>query len=311
MATTHIILLTGFLGAGKTTVLKQILTAMGTDSGTKIGIIVNEFGKVSIDGPVLRRPGLAITELNNGSIFCQCLAGTFVDSIVQMLGYDLEYLLIESTGLADPSNMKDILQSVRHKTDLPYEYSGVLCVVDAKYFRKLSQSLDTINRQILAASLIVVNKADLVDEETLEQVKGSIRRLNPLATVVSTTYGAIDPEHLGSIRRSRLASRMPSLNTPASRPRTLLLKTSDNLQRQSLEAFIERIQDRIYRLKGLICLEEGCFRLDVVGQDIRFEPTSLAGEQSELVIIPQPGIDLREEVTALLGEILYIKADII
>ena len=331
MAPTSIILITGFLGAGKTTVMQHLLTSLKTDTALgsddsddsdsrdnsdtasqtpKIGLIVNEFGKISIDGPVLQQSGVEITELNNGSIFCKCLSGTFVDSIAAMLSYHLDYLFIESSGLSDPSNMQDILTHVKNKTDQPYTYAGVLCVVDAKYFRKLSQTLSTITRQILASTLVVVNKADLVSDEELESVKRSIKRLNPLARISTTTYGRIDLAELQKLRRSRLGSHLPSLNTPETRPKTLLILTSDRLERSRLMQFIEILQDRVYRLKGLVRLVEGSWHLDVVGGEVSLEANDLQFDRSELVIIPRPGLNLRDEVQTLLRDVLQIEADL-
>ena len=342
MAPTSIILITGFLGAGKTTVMQHLLTSLKTDtalgsdrndgndgsdsrnSGSygrddsdtasqspKIGLIVNEFGKISIDGPVLQQSGIELTELNNGSIFCKCLSGTFVDSIAAMLSYHLDYLFIESSGLSDPSNMQDILTHVKNKTDQPYTYAGVLCVVDAKYFRKLSQTLSTITRQILASTLVVVNKSDLVTAEELESVQRSIKRLNPLARVTTTSFGRIDLADLQKLRRSRLGSHLPSLNTPETRPKTLLILTSDRIERVRLLHFIEILQDRIFRLKGLVRLEAGAWHLDVVGGEVSLEANDLKFDRSELVIIPRPGLDLRAEVQALLYEVLHIEADLV
>ncbi|MDD3931421.1 MAG: GTP-binding protein, partial [Eubacteriales bacterium] len=95
MTKTSIILLTGFLGAGKTSVLNHLMTVL-PQSGSpdrpdpvRLGVIVNEFGKASIDAPVVSGHGFQVAELNNGSIFCQCLAGTFVDSMARMLEFDL------------------------------------------------------------------------------------------------------------------------------------------------------------------------------------------------------------------------------
>lgn len=313
MATTSIILLTGFLGAGKTTVMQHLLSNLksAADERPKIGVIVNEFGKISIDGPLLRRNGVEIAELNNGSIFCKCLSGAFVDSIAAMLAFQLDYLLVESSGLSDPSNMQDILQHVRNKTDLSFTYSGVLCVVDAKYFRKLSLALNTITRQILASTLVVVNKADLVTAEELASVQRSIKRLNPLAKVTTATFGQIGLENLQKLHRSRLGSHLPSLNTPETRPRTLLILTTDLLQRDRLTKFIEILQDRIFRLKGLVRLSDGTCHLDVVGGEVSLDPNNLVFDRSELVIIPRPGLDLRQEVRDLLRDVLQIDAEVI
>ena len=85
---TRIILITGFLGSGKTSLMRHLLTTYANNEN-RVGVIVNEFGKISIDGAILQNYSSTITELNNGSIFCQCLAGTFVDSIIDMLGLGL------------------------------------------------------------------------------------------------------------------------------------------------------------------------------------------------------------------------------
>lgn len=310
MDKTAIILLTGFLGSGKTSLLNHLLETMPKALDRPgIGVIVNEFGKVSIDAPVLSHHGYQIAELNNGSIFCQCLAGTFVDSMAHMLTYAPDYLLIESSGLADPAGMNDLLLNLKKKTDRPYSYAGTICVIDAKYFRKLSQSLDTINRQILAASLIVINKADLVDQETLLAVEKSVRRLNPLASVVTTILGRIDPAHLQSLRRSRLGRHLSSLNTTANRPATILMLTDECLDRKKLLVFIELFQQRVYRIKGLVRLKEGFHRLDVIGGEISLEPVALSGDRSEIVFIPQPGFSIRDEMAEAAGTVLGVQAE--
>ncbi|MCK9251559.1 MAG: CobW family GTP-binding protein [Clostridiales bacterium] len=313
MTKTSIILLTGFLGAGKTSVLNHLMTVLphagspDRPDPVRLGVIVNEFGKASIDAPVVSGHGFQVAELNNGSIFCQCLAGTFVDSMARMLEFDLDYLLIESSGLADPANMKDMVGQLDKKTSRPYTYAGAICVIDAKYFRKLSQSLDTINRQILAASLVVINKADLVESETLEAVRSSVRRLNPMANVVSTTFGQIDPAELARLRRSRLRP-LPSLNTPGNRPVTSLLLTDDLLDTKKLQQFAEALQSGVYRIKGLVRTEAGFCRLDVIGQEIRLDPVNLTGERSEIVILAPREALSPDTIRQLADEILGVKA---
>ena len=154
------------------------------------------------------------------------------------------------------------------------------------------------------------NKADLVSDEELESVKRSIKRLNPLARISTTTYGRIDLAELQKLRRSRLGSHLPSLNTPETRPKTLLILTSDRLERSRLMQFIEILQDRVYRLKGLVRLVEGSWHLDVVGGEVSLEANDLQFDRSELVIIPRPGLNLRDEVQTLLRDVLQIEADL-
>ena len=83
--------LTGFLGSGKTTILRNLLENM---EGTKVGVIQNELGKISVDGTVLQNNDIQMIELTRGSIFCSCLRLSFVDALVQMSQKGLEYVFV-------------------------------------------------------------------------------------------------------------------------------------------------------------------------------------------------------------------------
>ena len=102
-ANTKLYVLTGFLGSGKTTVLLKILERL---EGHRIGIIQNEFGKLGIDGNILRNDDIQMVEINRGSIFCSCLKLNFVNALSEMAQKDFEYLFVESSGLGDPSNVE-------------------------------------------------------------------------------------------------------------------------------------------------------------------------------------------------------------
>ena len=102
--------LTGFLGAGKTSFLLNILDNI---KDKKIGIIQNEFGKINVDGEIVRRNGIEMTEISRGSIFCSCLKLSFVQALAEMSKKDLDYVFVESSGLADPSNIEEILMQWR------------------------------------------------------------------------------------------------------------------------------------------------------------------------------------------------------
>jgi hypothetical protein len=126
---------------------------------------------------------------------------------------------------------------------------------------------------------------------------------------VTTTRGRIDPVHLQSLRRSRLGRHLSSLNTTANRPATILMLTDECLDQNKLLAFIELFQQRVYRIKGLVCLKEGFHRLDVIGGEVSLEPVALSGDRSEIVFIPQPGVAIRDEVSEAAVSILGIRAE--
>lgn len=114
--------LTGFLGSGKTTILRNLLENM---EGTKVGVIQNELGKISIDGTVLQNNDIQMVELNRGSIFCSCLRLSFVDALVQMSRKGLEYVFVESSGFGDPSNAEEILAATEVMAPDAYDFKVV------------------------------------------------------------------------------------------------------------------------------------------------------------------------------------------
>ncbi|MDA3845222.1 MAG: hypothetical protein PF505_01595 [Vallitaleaceae bacterium] len=105
---TNIYLITGFLGAGKTTFLNERLL----DSHGKTGVLMNEFGKVSMDSIIVKDLTGEFIELKNGSIFCSCLKEHFIEGLKKLILMDLDDLYIESSGLADPSDMGKILSVI-------------------------------------------------------------------------------------------------------------------------------------------------------------------------------------------------------
>lgn len=285
---TRIILITGFLGSGKTSLLQHLLSDNSGQEAGRTGVIVNEFGRVSIDGAVLGSLTPQIIELNNGSIFCQCLAHTFIDSIAAMLELDLDELYIESTGLADPSNMQDILNGLKKKTSLPFVNAGIICLVDAKNFRKLSQSSEMINRQILQSSIVIINKSDLVSPQDLESVRDAIRRLNPLAKILVTTHGQIQRTDLARLHRSRLGHSLNTLNTPAGRKKTFTFTLSDPVSRDNLFAWLNTLQSDVFRIKGFIRIEgeTGYWLVSQTGGDVSITKADMDNIVESIVVIP-------------------------
>ena len=94
--TTKLYVITGFLGAGKTTLLLKLLEHL---KGSRVGIIQNEFGKLGIDGVILKNDDIHMVEINRGSIFCSCLKLSFVSALSEMTQHDFDYLFVESSGL--------------------------------------------------------------------------------------------------------------------------------------------------------------------------------------------------------------------
>ena len=175
-----IIVLAGFLGAGKTTVLNELIRFF---PDRRIGILVNDFGEVPVDGtlliqehPELLEGGHKVYEIGNGSVFCSCLKAPFLFGLKHFAEEKPELLFIEASGLSDPSSMDKIL--AEHGMDSQFRVHRIITLVDPVKFTALSHVLNVIDRQIAAGDRILVNKADLVSEEELEKVLSLVKENN-------------------------------------------------------------------------------------------------------------------------------------
>ena len=278
--------LTGFLGAGKTSFLLNILDNI---KDKKIGIIQNEFGKINVDGEIVRRNGIEMTEISRGSIFCSCLKLSFVQALAEMSKKDLDYVFVESSGLADPSNIEEILNAVNIMAGDSYIFKGVICLIDGVNFPNQVKDVETVDRQLAHCNLAVINKVDLLDLSELEEVKNIVRGVNPICMISTASYGKIDLSFLSEdLTLLKWAEFEDSLNTVDNKPKTISLETGEILSKEILTKFLKKVLPDCYRIKGFFKLEDGWQQVDVVEELIDYKLTS-EREISELVFLSKTG----------------------
>lgn len=189
--------ITGFLGAGKTTLVNHLLESTRP---MQIGIVVNEFGEVGIDGQLIVADERAVIEISNGCVCCT-VRTDLVASVRDMLmrfGDGLERLIIETSGLADPA---PVLQTFLADADVRerVELESVVAVVDAMHAR--GQLHDEIAReQVAFADRLIINKTDLVAADALDALVADISRLNPVARIDFAQRSRIDAHALFGTR---------------------------------------------------------------------------------------------------------------
>lgn len=284
---TKLYLLTGFLGAGKTTFLTNVLKNL---TGKKVAVIMNEFGKVGIDGTIIEKEGMELVEINRGSIFCSCLQLSFVSALVEMADRDMEYVFVESSGLADPSNIGEFLEAVKAAKGDVYDYSGAICIVDGVNFLDQIEDIETVERQLKFCHLAILSKVDLIDESKLNKIKEKIKEINPKIDIVESINGEIDYDFLEKdLLEEDWLGVEDTTNTPENRPKTLILTYEGKLTKDKLSQFIDSIKDDCYRVKGFFQLEDGWNQVDVVGKRIDYKLTDKGEKNSQLVIISKIG----------------------
>jgi G3E family GTPase len=192
--------LTGFLGAGKTTLLNAILLQ---NHGYKCAIVINEFGAISIDHQLVIGVDEEILELNNGCICCR-VRGDLVKSLGELLRKQkrFDYVLIETTGLADPGPVAGTFRT----TDLAerLRLDSIVTVADARHLEKELDDAPEASAQLAFADVVLLNKTDLVSEADLERVEQRIRKINAVAKIRRTERAQVPVAELLNIKAHEL-----------------------------------------------------------------------------------------------------------
>lgn len=180
-------IITGFLGSGKTTLLNHILN---NQQGLKIAVIVNEFGDIDIDSQLLISVDENMVQLANGCICCT-INQSLVEAIdlITKRANSIDYLVIETTGIADPL---PIIRSIT-STELQQvtRLDSVLTVVDVESFTSEHYNSEAALNQLMFADIILLNKTDLVEPETVTGLQDYIQSIKLGARIISTQYGEV------------------------------------------------------------------------------------------------------------------------
>jgi Ni2+-binding GTPase involved in maturation of urease and hydrogenase len=203
--------ITGFLGSGKTTLVKHILT---NQHGLRTAVIVNEFSELGIDSELIVSADDDMVELENGCICCS-INNNFMDSIFRILARDrkVDYLVVETTGLADP--LPVVLTFLRTEFRDLTRVDSIITVADAGSFCLDLFESEAARNQLRYGDVILLNKCDLVDAQRLHALEESIRGVKEDARIIRTTQCAALHSSSASACSSRIGSSpLRSIRTP-------------------------------------------------------------------------------------------------
>lgn len=181
---TKIDIYSGFLGAGKTTLIKKMIQE--AYSGQKLVLIENEFGQIGIDGGFLQEAGINITEMNSGCICCS-LVGDFGKALTQVISeYAPDRVIIEPSGVG---KLSDVIAAVKKVTDHEVSIGYTAAVVDAGKVKVYMKNFgEFYNNQIETADTIFLSRTDTIAQQKLETAVAMLREHNPHATIVTTPW---------------------------------------------------------------------------------------------------------------------------
>lgn len=286
-STTKLYFISGFLGAGKTTILTRLLQGI---PDKKIAVIQNEFGKLSIDGPIIQKNNIDMIELNRGSIFCSCLQLNFVNALAELASMKPDYIFVESSGLGDPSNIKTLVAAANLLCHDQLELYGLLGLADGRNFLKDKDNAEMIDRQMKHCNMAIVTKVDLIDDETLKEIEGIISEINPNCLVRESAMGDFDMSFIGEDLTSYVnAESEETVNMVENKPKTISLQCEVPVKKEEILTFLEEVHPYCYRIKGFFdILEDGFTQIDVVSDRIDMVPTE-SRPISQLVFISKVG----------------------
>lgn len=286
-SSTKLYVLTGFLGSGKTTALLKLLERL---SEYRIGVIQNEFGKLGIDGTILKNDKVEMTEINRGSIFCTCQKLNFVNALSTMVKKEFDYLFVESSGWGDPSNVREILDAAREVSGKDYDFRGVICFVDAVNFLEQVKDEETAFRQLKHCNLAVITKTDLADEPQIRAVESKIREINPVCEIIPCVMGDMDYSFMKKdLMVYQWAEPEESTNSSETKPKSIFMEYDGQVGKDQMESFLRAIAKDSYRVKGFCNLKEtGWTQVDLVGNLVDFKKAE-EFEKSQIVFISKIG----------------------
>lgn len=298
-------ILTGFLGSGKTLLLKDLLKEMSGKK--KIAVLMNEIGEISIDAKLLEGFSTKVFELNDGCICCSVNEDfvTVLDEVATKASPDL--IIIETTGVANPMN---IIYSIINPI---FVIDAVITTIDAKNFLQMKDELDVAEDQLDAADVVVITKDDLATTSELTSVEAYVRAHRPNATIflrhsldLSLLFGVAYPRTLDAALVSLDLSHSHAHDHHHHHfehegVEAFRFASNDVFELTRLQSALESLPKNVWRLKGVVHLEGQATALILNFAYGRYTLEDYSGEshsQCDLIFIGKQIRSIQQELIA-------------
>ena len=269
----NVFLISGFLGSGKTTLIKHFLNSRMEDIG-KTALIVNEVGDIGIDGTLLSGRNVDMIEISSGCICCT-LKTDFSDAVQEI--HDKvkpDLLIVETTGIAQPGDILDTL--CEPPLDGYSRLRSLITVIDADLFKAREIFGTFYDNQIRCADILILNKIDLVSSESLRDIRSSLKGINPEANVFQTKYCAIDPLSLFSVDsedgKKQQGDHSDHIHSEMGGFQSFSFEDEGPLDRKKLDEFLQALPPTLFRLKGWVRFKDSHAHLDFTAGRYRISP---------------------------------------
>ena len=302
-----VVVLAGFLGAGKTTLLNHLLRTSG---GTRIGVVVNDFGAVNIDAMAVAGQVDAMVSLSNGCVCCVTDEGGLDDVLGKLTGAQVDVIVVEASGIAEP---QAVARQVFASANPLVEYGGLVEVVDAVEFAGTRARHPELDKHLQIADVVVLNKIDRVDAAALAEVFAVVTELAGGGAIVTTEHGRLDPGLLFD-RRERPEPAQLSFDDLEDDHeehvhalyQSVVFESDEPMHPERLVDFLDGRPDGVFRVKGFVHFgPDERYELQVVGGFLRFRLARSGGGETGRTSLVLIGVDmsgLEEQLVSCVGQ---------
>ncbi|UNC91569.1 CobW family GTP-binding protein [Candidatus Contubernalis alkaliaceticus] len=290
-------IVSGFLGSGKTTLVKHLLE----HSGPGTAVLVNEFGDVGIDGELFQGENVDIVELPSGCICC-ALKNDLILSINELYEkVDPKILIIEPSGVA---TLSDVMESLTIELiKAPIELEAIITVIEPDLLLE-DQEFENLGRfyydQIGNADLILINKCDINPPEDIEKAAGILQKINPTATIMPAVYCEVTLPVLVSSGEVKMKDEHHHHHEGEHSLKSLAYRRNGNFDPEKVKEFLAQLVKgdfgRVYRAKGFFQGVEGSYHFELVRDKWEISSWEKPLNESKFVIIGESLPDLGSQV---------------
>ena len=257
----------GFLGAGKTTLINHLLTEGFADK--KVAVIVNDFGKVSLDDALIANATGDTMVLRNGCVCCT-LAGDLTRGVERLLGDNaFDMVLLECSGITAVAPLLTLFDD--HLSHLVY-VDHVINLVNGAKFGRLVKVIVPVKEQVQMASHVILNRCDTINAAEIAEVKDVIGALNAQAAITETSFGKVSFEEITV--GERVTKVAPTADVAHTKAWSTCTLSSVNIETLSqLNDLLKKIPSTVQRLKGFVTISSGeTFCVQYVPNDLQITP---------------------------------------
>ncbi|GAA1223328.1 GTP-binding protein [Pseudonocardia alaniniphila] len=250
-----VLVITGFLGSGKTTLVNRVL---GGADGARLGVVVNDFGEIGIDGALIADSTDDVIELADGCLCCRN-TGDLEAALAALTAqaHRLDGIVVETSGLADPTAVVEVVAN--NRTDTPLALVGVVTVIDCQEFDANLRHATVAYRQIVAADLFVLSKTAVASAANVELIPSRLAMINSVAPA-GRDGEAVDAD-ASLFAPQAVPARRRDVPEPGAREHTTLpvvtLSVPDPLDRVRFTSWIDGLDSSVVRVKGLVTFDGG------------------------------------------------------